>query len=711
MAQAGEPAVNVSEDDESDKEAAMVQVKPLDVCGRDNRLLLRQEKRIFEENQDNELKALGLYEEGMTVDQKRELLCVIAASKETAEEEERKRKESRQCGSSDFFEVDQEKSFPRIKEQGRFSCFHTLSNSPDGSTLSPDSDARINNICLDCVDRTTEPYSFENDEVNHPSQGSQDLFSSQSERGNQLLEENQGNRQLGQTILEEKLKSSRVSSLELQKLRQGIEKNDNSQSSGASDETEPFVNSPSLSLEAASPQSKLLMENNIQVWPPSPEAVPPLQCRKRRAESFSLYTVPYFCPPNCDPVQHTQQILQAMESYYHHLAKVQRFSLFHRPWGQPICVGRHLPGTLDLYKRKGVSQGEDDNKSIPKPLKKRFIAESDDDEHSEELPSLQVDCQTVIDSREDTSFLALKRKLRSSTNSVVITAENCDENLTHDNHLVNYRNKTVKNRTSIMSEEAPPKQTSQQLSRKKKGDVDGNGEEWLEASKKPKASQMSKGPRKSKLNVEKEKYIRQKKIGKLESLEIICEINNDLETNEKLNSCLDPEVNMVQKEENKVLCDNLCIPSSTQGSGLGKNINEVLLTSLDKKSKTFEIQHLSPNILENPSHEPTSFVESESERLVIPESPPEEKPHSTKKKIQLSIDKNKTANTSYNESTVLLPQIKHSFDKVSVPVVTNNSVFKKEAHSESAIEDEQVFCISKSPFDNLLGEGEENTRK
>ncbi|XP_076364508.1 uncharacterized protein LOC143253872 isoform X2 [Tachypleus tridentatus] len=291
MAQAGDPAVNVSEDDESDKEAAMAQVKPLDVCSRDNRFLLRHEKRIFEENQDNELKALGLYEEGMTVEQKQELLHVIAASKETAEEEERKRKESRECGSSDFFESDQEKSFPTIKEQGQFSCFHTLSNSPDGSTLSPDSDVRINNICLNCVDRTTEPYSFENEEVNHPSQGSQDLFFSQSDRGNHLLEENQRNRQLGQTILEEQLKSSQVSSLELHKLRQGIEKNDNSQSSGASDETEPFVNSPCPSLEAASPQFKLLMENNIQVWPPSPETVPPLLCRKRRAVSSKISVI------------------------------------------------------------------------------------------------------------------------------------------------------------------------------------------------------------------------------------------------------------------------------------------------------------------------------------------------------------------------------------------------------------------------------------
>ncbi|XP_076364479.1 uncharacterized protein LOC143253872 isoform X1 [Tachypleus tridentatus] len=396
-----------------------------------------------------------------------------------------------------------------------------------------------------------------------------------------------------------------------------------------------------------------------------------------------------------------------MENYYLHLAKVQRLSLFHRPWGQPICVGRHLPGTLDLYKRKGVTQGEDDNKSIPKPLKKRFIAESDD-EHSEELPGLQVDCQTVIDSHEDTSFLALKRKLRSSANSVVVPAENCDENLTRDNHLVNYRNKTVKNKTSIMSDEALPKQTSQQLSRKKKGDIDGNGEEWLEASKKPKASHMSKGPRKSKLNVEKEKYSRQKKIGKLESLEIICE--NNLETNKKLNSCLGSKINVVQKEENNVFCDNLSIPSSTHECGLGKDINEVLLTSLGKKSKTCEIRHLSPNILENPSHEPTSFVESESQRLIIPESPPEVKPQSTKKKIQLFIDKNKTANTSYNESTALLPQIKHSFEK-SVPVVATNSVFKKEAHSESAIKDEQVFCISKSSFDNLLLEDTENTRK
>ena len=69
-----------------------------------------------------------------------------------------------------------------------------------------------------------------------------------------------------------------------------------------------------------------------------------------------LEKYPLFSPPGVDPAKYTQRIIAYFERHRQALLEVQSRLPCQIPWGQPVQVGTHMKGTLDL---KGSPESQD----------------------------------------------------------------------------------------------------------------------------------------------------------------------------------------------------------------------------------------------------------------------------------------------------------------------------------------------------------------
>ncbi|CAN7992948.1 unnamed protein product [Ixodes hexagonus] len=69
--------------------------------------------------------------------------------------------------------------------------------------------------------------------------------------------------------------------------------------------------------------------------------------------------VPLFCPPGSDPRDHTEAILESLAAFHASLRDQQRDpTLPLRAWGAPVGVGNHAKGTLDIASSRRSGRGD-----------------------------------------------------------------------------------------------------------------------------------------------------------------------------------------------------------------------------------------------------------------------------------------------------------------------------------------------------------------
>ncbi|XP_064630799.1 uncharacterized protein LOC135489388 isoform X2 [Lineus longissimus] len=101
------------------------------------------------------------------------------------------------------------------------------------------------------------------------------------------------------------------------------------------------------------PRFHFEFEENEDLPPPSP--IPATLVNKRRLkQKKSKRPFLMFAPSSLSPVEYTMKIIQYFDEYFLTLREVQCGSATMLAWGDPVCEGRHMPNSLDVFTCKPV---------------------------------------------------------------------------------------------------------------------------------------------------------------------------------------------------------------------------------------------------------------------------------------------------------------------------------------------------------------------
>ncbi|XP_067125751.1 uncharacterized protein [Centruroides vittatus] len=330
----------------------------------------QQERILLEEmHQDEQLKELGLYEEGMNREQKRQLLEVVAASRETAREEENRRQKSEYWENQSMFEGEGKKeNYDKLNYHFDDNGNHHSNSSV--SLIERNSPSKEHHESLQLSKSQTASSLSDLDEDTQPL-CSQELFHTPFHDEIDTNKENQ------KIVPENPMSNEGDYSNSCFPTIHHIKGTSNK----VLDDTQ------CTSCQASVQNST---QEQLHVWP-SPDSPVSVSLVCPRFLPHMVEKVPFFCPNGMDPKDYTSRIVQSINQYHTQLCKYQRNSLNRCNWADPVVVGRHHPNSLDVAQRRVPIKHENDNDNTL--MMRKMVAEHciettiDDDSYS--LPDLE----------------------------------------------------------------------------------------------------------------------------------------------------------------------------------------------------------------------------------------------------------------------------------------------------------------------------------
>lgn len=363
----------------------------------------QQERRLLEElHQDEQLKELGLFEEGMTREQKRQLLEVVAASRETAREEESRRQKSKYWENQSMLEGE-EKRESHNKLNYHFDDNGDHHSNSSVSVIERNSPNKEQHESLHLSkSQTTSPLS-DLDEDTQPL-CSQELFHApfNDDTDTPYSLQNKEN----QKIVPENPMSN---------------EGDYSNSSSPTIHHIKGTSSKVLDVQCTSCQSSVQnsTQEQLHVWP-SPDSPMSVSLMCPRFLPHMVEKVPFFCPNGMDPKDYTSRIVQSINQYHAQLCKFQRNSLKLCQWADPVVVGRHHPNSLDVAQRRVPIKHENnsDNTLIMRKMVAEHCIETTIDDDSYSLPDLEDwTSESVPVSQIDSKNMYCQKHISVSSNT------------------------------------------------------------------------------------------------------------------------------------------------------------------------------------------------------------------------------------------------------------------------------------------------------
>lgn len=285
---------------------------------RTSRYEQREEKKT---KVDEELQALGLWEEDMTKEQKLELLKVVAMSKETAQMEEAVR-------NSHFSPL------PSAEWFG--SRAHTIAPSSPLSHAGPKQ--KVEEVTLECEESVLPPSPEKLDSQGtlkrQPNTSPKAIYD-QVDEGDEWyggFRSRQGDTARGRHLY------SSVQSRPLKAI---------------------YAMEQKLSLEWHRNLPELKDKRFQDVEAANVDEARDNPWVRTLSALHTSQRVPLFCPPGSDPRDHAEAILESFAAFHASLREQQRDpTLPLRPWGAPVGVGNHAKGTLDVATARRSGRGD-----------------------------------------------------------------------------------------------------------------------------------------------------------------------------------------------------------------------------------------------------------------------------------------------------------------------------------------------------------------
>uniref|UniRef100_V5HYY2 Uncharacterized protein n=1 Tax=Ixodes ricinus TaxID=34613 RepID=V5HYY2_IXORI len=270
---------------------------------------------------DEELQALGLWEEDMTKEQKLELLKVVAMSKETAKMEEAVR-------NSHFS--------PSSSAEWFGSGAHAIAPSSPLSHTSPKQ--KVEEVTLECEEGVLPPSPEKLDAPGtlkrQPNNSPQAMYDDVDEGDEWYggFRARQGDTGRGRQLYSS-LQSRPVKAVYAMEHRVLLE---------WQKDIPELKDKRFQDVEVANAD-----EARDNPWA---RALSALHTSQR---------VPLFCPPGSDPRDHAEAILESFAAFHASLREQQRDpTLPLRAWGTPVAVGNHAKGTLDAATSRRAGRGD-----------------------------------------------------------------------------------------------------------------------------------------------------------------------------------------------------------------------------------------------------------------------------------------------------------------------------------------------------------------
>lgn len=364
-----EEPVLMSDEETSDTEVIFVDNSP-PPPSTESRGKKEQPKVVTEEMRiDEQLKELGLYEEGMSMDQKQELLVVLAASRETAEQEESMRQRAIEWERQLFSDVDEISSYdaPSEADDGwKSECSKTTPTAYGRDTLPV---ANASKVTKTLPVKAEESYA---QKVKFAEKAFKMLEVEESSKAS----ESQDQKPVNTTISTDQFYSHsaglsfpvsenflRRPAEDGQRGKHHLSRNAYRPLSPSSSKVavaHPMIRDPVSEMVIRDEDSsslspvdfhriKFKLEKSLSSWEPctSPVAFD-LTCKRVSPKhKMNKETVPFYCPGNCDPKEYTNVILDSFKKYHLLLRKMQARSKKHMLWGEPVKAGRHHLDPLD----------------------------------------------------------------------------------------------------------------------------------------------------------------------------------------------------------------------------------------------------------------------------------------------------------------------------------------------------------------------------
>lgn len=357
-----EEPVLMSDEETSDSEVIFVDNSPPPPSA-ESRGKKEQPKVMTEEMRiDEQLKELGLYEEGMSMEQKQELLVVLAASRETAEQEETMRQRAIEWERQLFSDVDDISSYDAPSETDdnwKSECSKTTLTAYGRDTLPVADAAKVTKTLP--VNKADESYA---QKVKFAEKAFKMLEVEESSK----TSENQDQKPVNTSTISTDQFYSHSSDLrrpaeESQRGKHHLSRNAYRPLSPSSSKVavaHPMIRDPVSEMVLREEDSsslspvdfhriKFKLEKSLLSWEPctSPVAFE-LTCKRTVPKHrMNKEPVSFFCPENCNPKEYTNVILGSFKKYHLLLRKNQARSKKHIKWGEPVKAGRHHLDSLD----------------------------------------------------------------------------------------------------------------------------------------------------------------------------------------------------------------------------------------------------------------------------------------------------------------------------------------------------------------------------